>query len=459
MWSTDNILFAIALAVAAGCAWTLAWLRQACLVGAGYKAKVLATLIFGSGRSLDPLRADDVAADSYRLMRLFRTRVDHNARTVTVAFLGFQPKRVAIHRPGLGATLTRRDARTGPVDLLSASVDVVRSSDDPATSMVWTTADGGPALQAAVERAFSEPNRRRRRTRAVLVVKDGRIVAEQYAAGFTEATPFPGWSMTKSVLGALVGVLVGENRLSLGDRALLPLWRNGDPRGAITVEDLLRMRSGLAFSERYADFSSDVIRMLFLEADAAAYAAARPLSAPPGTLWSYASGTTNILSKIARQIVGDADYPRWPRRVLFHPVGMDSAVMEPDASGTFVASSFMLATARDWARFGLLFLRDGVWEGRRILPKGWVDFSTRPTPQSPGGRYGAHWWLKLQPEMGGDTPAAARIPTDAYFAVGHEGQTLTIVPSRGLVIVRLGLSIHIDAWNQAAFTAEVLDAV
>jgi CubicO group peptidase (beta-lactamase class C family) len=325
--------------------------------------------------------------------------------------------------------------------------------------MVWTTADGGPALHAAVERAFGEPNPRRRRTRAVLVVKDGRIVAEQYAAGFTEATPFPGWSMTKSVLGALIGILVGENRLSLGDRALLPLWRNGDPRGAITVEDLLRMRSGLAFSERYADFSSDVIRMLFLEADAAAYAAARPLSAPPGTLWSYASGTTNILSKIARQIVGDAAYLRWPRRVLFDPLGMDSAVIETDASGTFVASSFMVATARDWARFGQLYLQDGVWEGRRILPDGWVRWSTSPTPESPGGRYGAHWWLRLQPEIGGETPAAARIPADAYFAIGHEGQTLTVIPSRGLVIVRLGLSIHIDAWNQAALTADVLDAV
>ena len=459
MWSSDSILFAIALAVAAGWAWTLAWLRQAILVAVAYKAKVLATLIFGSGRSLDPLRAEDVAADSYRLMRLFQTRVDHNARTVTVAFLGFQPRRVAIHRPGLGATLARRDARAWSIDVLPASVHAVRSSDDPVASMVWTTADGGPALQAAVERAFGEPNPRRRRTRAVLVVKDGRIVAEQYAAGFTEATRFPGWSMTKSVLGALIGILVGENRLSLGDRALLPLWRNGDPRGAITVEDLLRMRSGLAFSERYADFSSDVIRMLFLEADAAAYAAARPLSAPPGTLWSYASGTTNILSKIARQIVGDADYLRWPRRVLFDPLGMDSAVMEPDASGTFVASSFMLATARDWARFGQLYLQDGAWEGRRILPGGWVRWSTSPTPESPGGRYGAHWWLRLQPEIGGETPAAARIPADAYFAVGHEGQTLTVIPSRGLVIVRLGLSIHIDAWNQAALTADVLEAV
>lgn len=465
---SDGILLAIALAVAGASAWTLAWLRQTLLVGAAYKAKVLATLIFESDRSTDPLHAEDVSADTYRLMRLFRARVDHNAHTVTVAFLGFRPRRVAVHRAGLGATLTSRDAAAGPagaepaaaesIDVPPAPVRVTRSPDAPAASMVWTTAGGSAPLHAVVERAFSEPDpRRRRRTRAVLVVKDGRIVAEQYAAGFTEATPFPGWSMTKSVVGALIGVLVGEGRLALGDRALLPHWRDGDPRAAITVEDLLRMRSGLAFSERYSDFSSDVIRMLFLETDAAAYAASRPLSAPPGTVWSYASGTTNILSKIARQIVGETDYPHWPRRALFEPLGMDSAVMEPDAAGTFVGSSFMLATARDWARFGQLYLQDGVWQGRRILPKGWVAFSTRPTPQSAGGRYGAHWWLKLQPEMGGDTSAAARIPDDAYFAVGHEGQTLTVVPSRGLVIVRLGLSIYIDAWNQAAFVSDVLD--
>lgn len=469
---SDSILFASAVAVAGALAWALVWLRQTLLVGAAYKAKVLATLIFGSGRSTDPLRAEDVSADSYRLMRLFRARVDHNAHTVTVAFLGFWPRRVAVHRADLGATLTSRDAAAegagaGPAAAEPmhlppppARVRVPRSPDDPVASMVWTTAGGRPALNAVVKRAFSEPDpRRRRRTRAVLVVKDGRVAAEQYAAGFTEATPFPGWSMTKSVFGALIGVLVGKGRLSLGDRALLPHWRDGDPRAAITVEDLLRMRSGLEFSELYSDFSSDVIRMLFLETDAAAYAASRPLSAPPGTVWSYTSGTTNILSKIARQIVGETDYPHWPRRALFDPLGMDSAVMEPDAAGTFVGSSFMLATARDWARFGQLYLQDGVWQGRRILPEAWVAFSTRPTPQSPGGRYGAHWWLKLQPEMGGDTPAAARIPDDAYFAVGHEGQTLTVVPSRGLVIVRLGLSIYIDAWNQAAFVSDVLDAM
>jgi CubicO group peptidase (beta-lactamase class C family) len=219
------------------------------------------------------------------------------------------------------------------------------------------------------------------------------------------------------------------------------------------------MRSGLRFSEDYSDLSSNVIDMLFNRSDTATYAASLPLGSPPGTAWSYSSGTTNILSGIARRVVGEIDYLDWPRRALFDPIGMSSAIMEPDASGTFVGSSFMLATARDWARLGQLYLHDGLWDGRRIIPEGWVRFSTTPTPESPNGMYGAHWWLKLQPEIGGGTAAAARIPKDAFFAVGHEGQSLTVVPSLRLVVVRLGLSIYVDAWNQAAFLSDLQDAL
>ena len=315
-------------------------------------------------------------------------------------------------------------------------------------------------MQRVVEAAFTEPNPKRlRRTRAIVVLRDGEIVAEQYTAGFDAAMPLPGWSMTKSVLNAIIGILVGEQRLSLTDTALLPEWQPPDARAAITLEDLLRMRSGLKFSELYADFSSDVIEMLFNQPDAARYAARQPLDFAPGTTWSYASGTSNILSAIVRRVVGEPDYWDWPRRVLFDRLGMTSAILEPDESGTFVCSSFMLANARDWARFGQLFLQDGVWNGQRILPDGWVSFSTTPTAQSTGDNYGAHWWLKLQPEIGGSTRAAARIPPDAFFAIGHEGQALTVIPSRKLVVVRLGLSIYIDGWNQAEFLAELLDAL
>jgi hypothetical protein len=267
--------------------------------------------------------------------------------------------------------------------------------------------------------------------------------------------------MGKSVLSSLVGVLVKEGRLSLGRKALLPEWSApGDPRSEITLEDLLRMRSGLDFAEVYKDPLSDVTRMLFASPSAAAFAAAKPLRTTPGTLWAYQSGTTNILSRIIRSTLEAAgeDYHLFPRRALFDPLGM-RAVPEPDAAGDFVFSSFLFASARDWARFGLLFSGDGVWEGRRLLPEGWVAFCTTPTPQSPEGRYGAHWWLGLSKEFGGKTEAARRIPKDAFHAMGHEGQALSVIPSQKLVVVRLGMSIRVDAWDHAAFLAGMLDAL
>jgi CubicO group peptidase (beta-lactamase class C family) len=199
--------------------------------------------------------------------------------------------------------------------------------------------------------------------------------------------------------------------------------------------------------------------MLYDCPDMGAYAASLPLTAAPGTVWSYSSGTTNILSAIIRRTVGDEMYRDWPRRALFDPLGMTSAVMEPDASGTFVGSSYMLATARDWARFGQLWLDNGRCDGRVVLAEDWIRFSTTPTAESPDGRYGAHWWLKLNPEIGGSDAVARTIAPNAFFAVGHEGQTLSIIPSKRLVVVRLGASIYIDAWNQAAFIAALQHAV
>lgn len=479
--------WAVLIATAVALAWAFARLRRVAAIGAAYRSKVLCSLVFGTGRTVDPRHVEDVSADSYRPLSMFRSRVDPVARTVTTSLFGLRPRR-AIYRDGLGATLffstanlKVRTTSSGTADLQvrqsgsTADLEVrqsgsradleVRPSQSSADLQVRPSParlKGGPAsnLHRAVDRTFTEPNPKRlRRTRAVVVLQNGELVAEQYAPGFDASMRFPGWSMAKSVLNALVGILVGEKLVSLRDAALLPEWQPPDPRAAITIEDLLRMRSGLKFSELYSDFSSDVIEMLFNQPDTAGYAARQPLIFPPGKTWSYASGTSNILSGIVRRSVGEQAYWGWPREVLFDPVGMASATLEPDASGTFVCSSFMFATARDWARFGQLFLQDGEWDGRRVLPVDWVRFSTTPTSQSPLRNFGAHWWVKLAPEIGGGTNAAARIPRDAFFAVGHEGQTLTVIPSQRLVVVRLGLSIHIDAWNQAEFIAELLDAL
>ena len=446
------IAFVAAIAGLGAAIWALFKLRTVVDVACGYKSKVLCTAIFASGRALDPQHADEVAADSYWILRPFRARVDASAATVTTSLGGLR-SRTAIHRPGLGATLLPRQVSS------AASLRALerRPAAAPAGRVPNATR---PEVQRIVDRWFEEPNAARlRRTHAVVVVHDGQVVAERYARDVGPDTPLPGWSMAKSVLSALVGILVQEGRLSLDMRELLPLWRSPDPRAAISVEDLLRMRSGLRFAEVYSNPWSDVVKMLFTLPDAASYAASRPLSAPSGSVWSYSSGTTNILSAIVRQAVGESEYASWPRRALFDRLEMPSAVVEPDASGTFVFSSFMLATARDWARYGQLWVDGGRSSDGAILSEEWIRFSTTPTPQSADGAYGAHWWLKLNPEIGGGTPAAASIASDAFFAIGHEGQTLTVIPSRRLVIVRLGAAIYIDAWNQAEFVASIQEAV
>jgi len=385
-------------------------------------------------------------------MRLFGVRIDRVSQSVTCSFFGLRP-RTAVCRPGLGTSLVSGGAFWPPPSPVL---------EPPGGADPWPApVEEPPTLKRLVDDCFPETNPKRlRRTRAVLIMQDGKILAERYAPGFSQETPLTGWSMTKAVIGALVGVLVREGRLSLTDKRLLPEWCSaGDPRAEISLEDLLRMRSGLEFAEVYSDPLSDVNQMLWNSRDAGAFAAAKPLAHPPGTHWTYSSGTTNIVSRIIRRVVGSENYLGFPRRALFEPLGMRSALIEPDASGTFVGSSHLFATARDWARFGLLYAQDGVWEGKRILPEGWVKFSSSPTPQSPEGRYGAHWWLKLMKELGGETEAAKRIPADAFFALGHEDQSVTVIPSRRLVAVRLGLSIYIDAWNHAQFVADVLDAL
>jgi CubicO group peptidase (beta-lactamase class C family) len=320
-----------------------------------------------------------------------------------------------------------------------------------AASVPWPRGEGAlvvappAALAAALQAAFVEPEGRpgrMRQTMAVLVAHEGRLVAEQYATGIDAQTPLLSWSMAKSVVAALVGVAVREGRLDLLAAAPVPEWRaEADPRGAITTDQLLRMSSGLAFDETYGAVN-DVSRMLFTRADVGAFAASFPPAHPPDAAWSYSSGTSNILSRILRDGF-DADLEalvRWSREAFFDPLGMRTAVAETDASGSFVGSSLVFASGRDWARFGQLHLQDGVWEGQRILPEGWVRYVSTPTPQAPEGRYGAGWWLNAGDRADPTQRMWPSLPREAYAARGKSGQYVVIVPSADLVVVRLGLA-------------------
>lgn len=437
--------------------------RQIILVGNGYVSKTVCSGVFVTGRKPQSVLDAEIRSNDPGILRIVSVEVDRSAGTVRSRLLGLG-ERVAIFREGLGCTLA---VGVDPRALASRGLPIPAAM--PATLRgPWpsraTAGDPTPglspaAVSAALDEAFAEPGPSpARRTRAIVVVHDGRVVAERYAPGYGPESPLPGWSMTKSVINALVGVLVREGRLVLDEPLRVPEWSaSGDARRTITLRQLLRMSDGLRFSESYGNPLGDVLWMLFGTPDAAGFAASKPLAAPPGTVWSYSSGTTNVIARALRHAVGggDVDYLLFPRRAIFEPLGMASAIMEPDAAGDYVGSSFMFATARDWARFGLLYLQDGVWEGKRILPEGWVAFSTTPAPAAPRGVYGAHFWLRL----GRDTYAPSGddgLPADAYHAIGHEGQLLTIIPSRRLVVVRLGLSVGSGVWDHAAFLRRLL---
>lgn len=307
----------------------------------------------------------------------------------------------------------------------------------------WPTGElpPGVALDELMAAAF-DPDGPLHDTYAVVAVHGGRLVYERYAGTLPRFdgpgrpvgsdTPLLSWSVAKSMLHAVVGMLVGDGRLDPDTPVDVPLWcASDDPRRAITLEDLLAMRDGLAFFEEYEDPErSDVIQMLFGrgQADMAAFAADRPLAAGPGSRFNYSTGTSMVVSGIVARTLGAGDpYRAFLADRLFARIGMASATAGFDDAGSWVAGSYVHATARDYARFGLLYLRDGIWDGRRVLPEGWVDAGRTPRSVDPddGHLYGAHWWTRDE-------------PLGTFWAAGHEGQYVDVCPALDLVLVRLG---------------------
>ncbi|MDB9867471.1 beta-lactamase family protein [Pseudomonadales bacterium] len=265
-------------------------------------------------------------------------------------------------------------------------------------------------------------------TYALQIISQGELVLDRYDAGASAAYLQYSWSMAKSITHALVGILVRQGKLDIYAPAAVPEWQH-DARRDITLDQLLRMSSGLEFQEDYIDSGSDVIAMLQFDGrhDVGAFAANKPLIHAPGSVWSYASGTTNIICRILKDIVGGgaSGMLRLMSDELFEPLGIRSAAPKFDTSGTFIGSSYLFATPQDFARFGLLYLRGGVWDGQQILPAGWVDYARTPTYQSDQEAYGAQWWLSP------DHPGW-------FYCGGYDGQRILCVPQKDLVIVRCG---------------------
>jgi CubicO group peptidase (beta-lactamase class C family) len=453
-----------AAVILAACAAAARPLYRVALVGSGYSAEMLCSALFVSHRE-ESDAAKDLTGPGYELLSLFWNTVDVEKKRVTSSIPGFTSQ-TAIFRDGLGCTLL--DGK-GEEELRAEAAGLFPSPASSENDALWPEGErvdlgvplegvDRPALDKAVDAAFAEPDPLHpRRTRALVVVHHGRIVAERYAQGFDAAMPLMGWSVTKGALNALIGLRVKDGKLAITDKALLPEWRGeGDKRGAISLDNLLRMSSGLAFDENYDNPLADVTQMLFVEGDQARFAAAKELLYQPGAHWDYASGTSAIIARVLREsFATKRDYLRFPRARLFDPLGMDSAMLAPDASGTFMASSFLYATARDFARLGLLFLQDGVWQGQPLLPGGWVVYSRGPARALADGSYGAHIWLRLPKSPGLGVPP---MPEDAYYFLGHDGQIVAIVPSRDLVIVRLGLTRNGGDWDHARDLAPIVRA-
>lgn len=412
-------------------------------VATGFVADILCSSTFVSG--LDPERVFSETVDAMPgvnwIAWALHADVDRARRDVRVTLLGLGRSH-AVYRDGFGCTLDH-----GTVAVLAMPADDHKPALLPEIAGPALVEATTPELQAALDRAFAEPHAPTyRRTKAVVVVKDGHVVAERYAKGYGVDTQVLGFSATKSVISALTGILVRQGKLSLNGPAPVAAWKNpDDPRHAITVDQLLRHTAGLAIgSSLQASLASTlepVNRMKFGEADMAGFAESMPLETPPGSAWNYNDGNYVILSQLIREAVGGhaADVMRFARQELFAPLGMHHLTLQFDGSGNPEGSGEMLASARDWARFGLLYLDDGVVGGKRILPEGWTKYSASPTPNAWVG-YGAGFWTNQGDSLAANYRIKHGWPRDAFMAKGTIGQYVIVIPSQRLVIVRLGIS-------------------
>lgn len=439
-------------------------------LGTAVSAQIACASIFVAERAEADVLRDDIHAFA-PFMTAVTLAVDRKARTVTASAPG-AATRTALYRPVAGCTLLTGDVPTAALDAQAAKLKPTRGNaakpwpiGDAPVAKLQAAAEAKldrAALDKAVSAAFDEQNKGGYPdTRAIVVVQGGAIVAERYAPGFDRNTELLGWSASKSIMGTLVGLLVDDGVLKLDEPAPVPEWQGkGDPRAKITLRQLLTMSSGLTFSESYVP-GNDSIKMLFEAGDMGAMAAALPLKDSPGTNWSYSSGTTNILSRIVFQATGGTleGMTRFAKKRLFEPTGMTSALIEPDEAGVQVGSSYAYATARDWARYGLLHLNEGRVGGKQLLSKEWLDFAVTPTKAAPRPVYGAQLWLNHAEADGERRKLYPDLPEDTVMARGHSFQIVAAIPSQDAVIVRLGWTPEGQAFDWNKYLSQIAAAL
>ncbi|MFC6445904.1 serine hydrolase domain-containing protein [Shinella zoogloeoides] len=442
----------LVLVILVGASWIIVSPPSLLSVGSGYAAKIVCSNVFIAGRDPQQVLALDVQAPGHPLLRLMRQNVDLSEKTVTTHLLGVFAPGHAVWNEGFGcSTVPDGDFRAARQAVSDVPLPAI-SKGDPA--VLWPAGEAvtpDPRISALLaDPALTGPG-----MRAVVVVHDGRIVAEAYGEGFAAETPLLGWSMAKSVNAALLGRVFQAGGLSPRADNLFVEWR-GDARSRITLAQLLAMESGLAFNEGYGGVA-DVTRMLFLEPDMTRFVLSLPLEVRPGERFNYSSGTAVLLSRLWMEALGGrVQALSFPAKALFGPLGMASAVMETDETGIFVGSSYMYATARDWARFSLLLLNDGVWNGVRLLPEGFVTAMATPSAASGGAYSQMQTWTK---GPGDKSDADYGLPAGTFWMRGHDGQSAAIVPARGLAVIRLGLTPSKLDYRPQTLIRRILDVL
>ena len=397
----------------------------------GFAAKSVASGYFIDGRSLEVIETGD---NDIETVRLAKNEIDEHGKFVISSAFGLK-KRKAIYREGLGATLINDDFDETKPYLVPRRTKVETDLPFPYGNLepkdsIFPEVNY-EKLNLALANSFDKKGEKIKRTRALLVIYKDKIIAEKYEDVFSKNTKFLGWSMTKSITVTYFGILQQQGKIDINKPAPVKEWAN-DERAKITLHNLIQMNSGLEWEEDYGKIS-DVTKMLFLEDDMAKIQLEKLAAFAPNTHWNYSSGTTNLLSGILRrQFQNHQDYLDFWYASLIDKIGMHSMLIEPDMAGNFVGSSYGWATARDWAKFGLLYLHEGNWNGEQLFDKSWAKYVATPTPTS-NGEYGGHFWLNA----GGKYPD---VPKDMYFCGGFQGQKVIIIPSKEMVIVRFGLT-------------------
>src|SRR5690554_561491 len=401
----------------------------------GYNAKILCSCLFVTEIDQEKAEAEDLG---FSLLWLASNTVDANNKTIRTKVLGMHPK-TAIYREGLGCTLVNDQKDNDFLNTGLNTDDLVYAPD------IWPEAEvkGRPKMQIAINKAFDDGVKDPiYRTRAVVVIKDGEIVGERYGTGFTKDSKLLGWSMTKSITSAMAGILAKDGFWNASDPMPVEAWKEDD-RKNITLKNVLQQTTGLYWEEDYANVST-ATKMLYSSDNMGEYAASQELESPPGSVWEYSSGNSNILSETIQQAFENTtEYLEFPHRALFAPIGARNFVIETDATNHYVGSSYGYATGRDWAKVGLLYLNMGNWYGNQIIDSAWVAQSIVPVAES-SGQYGYQFWLN----QGG---AFKNYSENAYWMNGFQGQQVSIHPEDDLVVVRIGVTYDqndfpFDAW-------------